>query len=441
MRPRVLGPLLALAVIAAGAVQAQAGAPERARAAPAKRATSRPRSAAALVPREQVGSFGHGSWCWFGDPRAVRVVGRYDETYVGWIDWRGQITVGAYDPSFGAMRTHVIGHMFHDDHSSPAIFVEPDKRLTVFWSGHDGPTMFYRSTLRPEDISAWGPVERVHSRLRGPNGFTYPNPVLLPGDANKLYVFWRGADWSADFATRTLDGRWSPTHELIRNPGQRPYLKVAADGGDAVALAFTDGHPRNVLTSVYYAELRGGSLWHAGGRRIAAVANGPIHPRQGDVVYDGAATGVSSWVWDVGLDSTGRPVILYATFPSASRHLYWYAHWNGRRWVSHLMTFAGGTISPQTIEYEYSGGMTLDHANPSVVYLSRYVNGRYEIERWITRDGGYTWSHVTVVRTRGADDYRPLVPRGSGGGPMSLLWLQGRYGSYTNYRTAIAFLK
>jgi BNR repeat-containing family member len=439
----VVGPLVVLVAGAVGVVQAQAGTPKPARSPHALRASrAAPRQARVGVSRRrQIGTLGHGSWCWFGDPRAVRVVGRYDQTYVGWIDWRGEIVLGAYDPGFGVMRTHVIGRMFHDDHSSPAIFVEPDKRLTVFWSGHDGPTMYYRSTLRPEDISAWGRTRRVRSGLRGPDGFTYPNPVLLPAEGNKLYLFWRGANWSADYATRTLGGRWTRARELIRNPGQRPYLKVDSNGSDTIALAFTDGHPRNVLTSVYYAAYRGGSLWHASGRRIARVARGPISPRRADVVYDGASAGVSSWVWDVALDSGGRPVILYATFPSHRRHLYWYARWSGWRWVSHFLTTAGGTISPGTIEYEYSGGMTLDHADPSTVFLSRYVNGSFELERWATRDGGHTWSHATVARTHGTDDLRPFVPRGSAGGPMSLLWLRGHYGSYTNYRTSIAFFK
>ncbi len=349
--------------------------------------------------------------------------------------------IGAHDPSFGVMRTHVIGHLFHDDHGSPAIFVEPDKRLTAFWSGHDGLTMFHRSTLRPEDINDWGPVQRVRSQLRGRDGFTYPNPALLPAEGNRLYLFWRGADWSADYATRTLDGRWSRARELIRNPGQRPYLKVDTNGSDRIALAFTNGHPRNAVTSVYYATYRAGWLWTAGGRRIERLRNGPIHPSQADLVYDGRAAGVSSWVWDIALDSAARPVIVYATFPSPHNHVYRYAHWTGRRWVSHSMALAGGTISPRTIETEYSGGMALDHADPSIVYLSRNVNGSFEIERWVTRDGGFSWSHTAVVRTNGADDVRPVVPRGSNGGPMSLLWLRGNYGSYTSYRTSIAFLK
>ena len=104
-----------------------------------------------------------------------------------------------------------------------------------------------------------------------------------------------------------------------------------------------------------------------------------------------------------------------------------------------FLTYGGPTISPGTIEYEYSGGLALDHHDPSVVYLSRKVNGWFEIERWRTYDGGAHWRHVTIIRTPGADDVRPVLARGSNGGPMSLLWLSGHYGTYSDYRTSVAF--
>jgi putative BNR repeat neuraminidase len=164
------------------------------------------------------GTWGHGSWSWFGDPRAVYVAGQYDQIFAGSLNWSGGVTVGAYDPQFGVRRETVIGHLFHDDHSAPSVFVEPDGRLTVFWSAHNGSRMYFRSTLRPEDISAWGPLQHVPSNVSGSLGYTYPDPVLLPAEDHKLYLFWRGGDWSEVYATRTLDGRWSRAHELIRAP-------------------------------------------------------------------------------------------------------------------------------------------------------------------------------------------------------------------------------
>lgn len=387
------------------------------------------------------GTWGHGSWSWFGDPRAVYVAGQYDEVFVGWIDWSGSVIVGAYDPQFGVSSRQAVGHLFHDDHSAPSILIEPDQRLTVFWSAHNGADMYYRSTLRPEDISGWGPVQHLAGNVSGPLGFTYPNPVLLPAENNKLYLFWRGADWSADWATRTLDGRWSPGHELIRVPGQRPYLKVDSNGRDELAFAFTNGHPRNVLTSIYYAAYRAGTLWTAGGRWIARIAGGPISPSQADLVYNAQATRGPGWVWDVALDSHGRPVIVYATFPPNQRHEYWYATWTGTRWVSRFLTVGGGTISPGTIEYEYSGGIALDHSDPSIVYLSRQVPGGFDIERWTTSDGGLRWRRVIVVPAGGTENVRPVVPRGWDHGPMSLLWLRGQYDSYSSYHTSVDYLR
>jgi hypothetical protein len=399
------------------------------------------RSASHALRSVTVLGWAHGSWCWFGDPRAVHLGGRRDETFAGWIGWRGQITIAAYDSRLGFVGAHVVGRLAVDDHGSPSIFVERDGRLTVFWSGHSGPTMNYRTSLRPFDIRRWGRVHRVRSQLRGPKGFTYPNPVMLTAEHDKLYLFWRGGDWSQDYATRTIRGHWSPARRLISVPGERPYVKVDSNGSNTIALAFTNGHPRGVPTSVYYAAYREGALWTAGGQRIASLGSGPISPQQADLVYDARTTGVRAWVWDVALDAAGRPVIVYATFPSPRRHLYWYATWNGQRWVSHLMTLAGPTISPHTIEKDYSGGITLDHRNPSVVFLSRKVRGWFEIERWTTPDRGYSWQYTTVVRTRGADNVRPIVPRGAGGGPIHLLWLHGRYRGYKRYRTSIAFLR
>jgi BNR repeat-containing family member len=403
-------------------------------------ATSALGSLSANAADRPIDSWGHGSWSWFADPRAVRVTGLDDKTFVAWIDWEGRVTVGSYDRRSGEMRTHVVGYLFHDDHGNPAVLVEPDNRLTVFWSGHNGSAMHYRTSSRPEEIRRWGPVRTIRSQLPGSYGFTYPNPVLLSAERRRLYLFWRGAAWTADYERRTVTGRWSRAGEVISNPGQRPYVKVDSNGRDRIAIAFTDGHPREEVTSIYYALYRRGWLRHASGRRIRRLNGNAISPGQADLVYDGRATGVSSWVWDVALGS-GHPVIVYATFPSAWNHAYWYARWTGRRWVSHFLTFAGPTISPGTIETEYSGGLALDHAHPSTVYLSRKVRGWFEIEKWTTHDGGYRWTHSTIVRTPGADDIRPVVTRGSDSGPMSLLWLHGHYGTYSSYRTSVDFLR
>lgn len=213
----------------------------------------------------KVSTWAEGSWSWFGDPRAVHVGGASGDTFVGWIDWAGNVTVGFYDRRLGLRRTAVVGRAYHDDHSNPSILVEADGRITVFWSEHNGPQMYYRTTELPGDITSWAPVSGVRQQIAGTGGFTYPNPVMLPGEDDRVYLFWRGADWSFDYATRGGSGWWSAAREVVEVRGQRPYAKVATDGADRIAIAFTDGHPRNVLSSVYYPTYRHGSLWTADG--------------------------------------------------------------------------------------------------------------------------------------------------------------------------------
>lgn len=380
----------------------------------------------------------HGGWSWFGDPRAVYVQGAEDATFVGWIGWNGDITIGEYDPDFGAMRSVVVGHEYHDDHSVPSILVEPNDDLTVFWSGHNGRQLDYRTTLEPEDIATWGPEEHIDASIPGINGFTYPNPMTLSAEADTTYLFWRGANYSQDYETRTSTGAWSPAHELILQPNERPYVKYDSNGVNTIAMAFTQAHPRAALTSIYFAEYRDGWLRGASGRLIKRMGTGAIRPAQGDLVYNAQKTHASAWVWDVALGTTGHPVIVYATFKNIDNHVYWYAVWTGKSWVSHPMTDAGGSISPGTIEYEYSGGIALDHSDPRIVYLSRQVKGGWDLERWVTDNGGRTFSHQVVVPADGLQNVRPVVPRG--GGPIQVLFLRGEYRTYTTYRTSIAFL-
>jgi hypothetical protein len=99
-----------------------------------------------------------------------------------------------------------------------------------------------------------------------------------------------------------------------------------------------------------------------------------------------------AWVWDVASDSEGRPVIVYATFPTKTDHRYRYARWNGKRWIDVQLARAGGSIVPGGRERQYSGGIALDHGDPSTVYLSRKIRGVFEIERWRTPNRGRTWT-------------------------------------------------
>ena len=137
-------------------------------------------------------------------------------------------------------------------------------------------------------------------------------------------------------------------------------------------------------------------------------------------------------VWDVALGANGRPVMVYATFPSNQYHEYWYAAWTGARWVSQFLTSGGGTISPGGIEFVSipAGSCSITQTPRSSTSHVRSAAGSRST-RWATDDGGWHWRHTTVVPAGGTDNVRPVVPRGWDDGPMSLLWLRGNDGSYS----------
>jgi hypothetical protein len=379
---------------------------------------------------------GAGGWSWFGDPRALHVRGSLDQTYAGWVNRQGEVVVASYGGR--RLARAVIGRNGNsDDHDAPALLALPDNRLMAFYSHHDSGPLRYRITANPEDVSSWGPEQVLRTNIPGRMGWTYPSPLRLPAEQERGYLFWRAANWNPAFATFTADGQFSGARQLIQVPGQRPYVKYESNGTDEIALAFTNGHPRETRASLFFAFYRHGALFRASGKRITSMRRLPFRPSQADRIYDARRSGIDSWVHDVALTPSGRPVIVYAVFPSSQRHIYRYARFNGRRWVTHTITAAGGPITRVPRERFYSAGISLNHRHPSIVYLSRRVGPHFEIERWRTRDGGRRWSRRAITSHSRVDNVRPVSPRGLEPGREEVLWMRGRYGRYREFGTTI----
>jgi PKD repeat protein len=381
---------------------------------------------------------GDGAWSWFADPRGVRYDGSHKRTYVGWVAQDGDVKVSAYDHDTLSRTTVVLASRLQvDDHANPAIQVLPDGRLRVYYSAHYGDFMSYRTTRNPEDITSWDAPLTIPVNSPGTKGYTYPNPIHLSAE-RVTYLFWRGGNHNPTFSTQA-DGAttWSPARTLVFVSGQRPYIKYDTNGTDAIYFAFTNAHPASVSdVNIYYAAYRAGGIFRANGTRIANLGTA-IAPSQADTVYD---TSRKAWVHDIAVDAAGRPVIVFASFASTSDHRYMYSRWTGTRWQTSEITAAGSSISLDGKEPYYSAGITLDHEDPSTVYLSRLISGIYEVETWKTTDGGATWSRQAVTSGDTVNNVRPISPRGliPFSGDMSVVWIRGIYNSYVDYKTSIA---
>src|SRR5918992_3793342 len=347
--------------------------------------------ASATPAAAQQAPLGNGAWSWFGDPRAVHHAGK---TFVGWVDLEGDIKVMSYDHATEERVTAVLqARLNQDDHANPSIHVLEDGRLMIFYSRHVGPAMHYRVSSAAGDVSSWGPPQTVPTNVPGIRGYTYPNPVRLTSE-RMTYLFWRGGNYNPTYSIQA-DGSntWSAARNLILMPGERPYTKYAASGGDTIHVAYTNAHPAEFGdVNIYYARLRGGRIERAGGQQIGTLGGNPISPDQGDLIFS-----ERSWVHDVAADASGRPVIVFASLPSASDHRYHYARWTGTAWQVREMTRAGGSFRGDGGSPFYSGGLTLDHEDPSRGYLSRQVGeGAWRVEAWTTADGGTNWTSQAI---------------------------------------------
>ena len=388
-----------------------------------------------------------GAWCWFQDPRSVYIKGKRERTYAQWMTKNGKLQIGAFDHATGKTEVHTLKEQWDtDDHNVGAFIVLPDKRLMVFYARHNKQGIFCRTSSNQEDIANWDDEVTISDATR----ITYAHPVYL-SDEKKYYLFWRGPSWKPTFATSDDGKLWSKPEILIQDTARdsgniRPYLKIVSDGKSSIHFTFTDGHPnREAQNSVYYLKYEEGNFFKADNSLAGNMNALPVRPGKSDVVYDGKKTNIRAWVWDIALDNQNHPVIAYVRFPEEADHRYCYARWTGRKWLDVEIT-PGGKWFPQTpegkIEREtyYSGGMAIDHANPSTLYISRQINGIFEIEKWHSTDMGETWSSSPITISSEQMNVRPVVPRGYGAKEGHVLWMFGDYEHYKKYKTGIKLL-
>ena len=238
--------------------------------------------------------------------------------------------------------------------------------------------------------------------MPGGLGYTYPNPMQLQ---DKLWLFWRGGAWNPTFSYTTDGIHWVPARELVYfGHAQRPYTKYVTDGKRQIHGIFTDGHPENWKNSLHYARYENEALYAMDGRKLGTLKDVPLHTSKLDHIYNYSDAGGRAWGHDIALTADGRPRVVY-TRRVNNRDTFWYAYHNGTKWLSRKIVEAGAG-RPSF----HSGGATLDHEDPRVVYLSRTIGNWNQVEQWFTPGLG---PHVDAPPA----DQRPLGLRHPPGHP------------------------
>ena len=393
-----------------------------------------------------------GAWCWFSDPRAIYVD---DKMFGGFVDKEGSIWAFCYDPSTCQSKQYkLFNKLDYDDHANPSIMALSDQRLVLFFSAHGGTKnspIYYAVSKYTSDISSWEEVQEINPEMEGSLGVCYTNPVMLSDENNRVYLFFRGRDFKPTCIYTDDLKTWSQPINLVRNDpgygqGGRPYTKITTNHKDKIFFAFTDAHPRDRATnSIYFMMYKNGKICKADGTVVSETL-GSIIPSQVDKVYDATRTFDKAWIWDIAFDESEKPILVYARFSDRdNKHSYWYARWNGIKWENHKITDAGQWFQrteyvKEKPEYEcnYSGGVYLDHENPNILYTSRPINDRFEIEKWTFTGGKQKWITEAITYQSEKDNVRPFVVRNHRGSQPSVLWMYNyKYPGFKAYDCAI----
>jgi len=370
-----------------------------------------------------------GAWCWFQDPRAIRYVGTYDKTYWAWVAKNGDIKISSYNHKTKVADTFTPKATLQvDDHAAPALLVRNDGKIIIFYTPHNTTTIYYRISTNAEDISAWGAEKNISPV--SPE-LSYVHPVQLSAEANKIYLFFRGGNlnkWS--YVTSTDGGdTFSVATTLISigaETSYHQYLKIESNNVDKIYFTHS-GHPLNETPSVYFFYYYNGSYYKADDTEI--VGGLPLDRDDMDLVYDATEGGnYSAWIYDIAVSGSTYYVV-FATLVSSADHRYNYARWTGVAWDVNEITTAGGELY---VNSYYSGGISLDHETPSIVYLSKVISAQWEIQKWTTPDGGTSWgAPVNITTGSSKKNIRPVAVRNHAS-DIIVFWMWGDYTTYTN---------
>ena len=393
-----------------------------------------------------------GAWCWFADPRAMRVKeGKTDAAYVGYIDNHGAVRALQLDYKRNTAEEVLVRSYFQpDDHNNPTFLALPDGRIMIFYTRHtDEPRFYYRISRRAGDITSLGDEKIIEVK----NNTTYPSPFILSDDPQHIYLCWRGIGWHPTIAKLSIPDanddlkiEWGP-YQMVQSTGARPYAKYQSNGKDKIYLSYTTGHPDNELPNWLYfntININAGvepQLCDVNGKVLSTISEGKFNVfKRDDYKQQYPLTVIDSpdnsrcWVFQITTDKEENPVVAFVRIsPDKKQHEYYYARWIGGKWRITDIADAGKWFhqSPQT-ENCYSAGMAIDPDDVNTVYCSLPTKNQlgkevYEIWKYTLNEAGEVTTKEAITWNSEKNNMRPYVLPGSVGSDLRVVWMNGDY--------------
>jgi len=379
----------------------------------------------------------NGAWNHANDPHAIYLAGY---VYAGYVDGtNGNVELAAYHIATDTTTTLILkAALDANTHVAPALLIrDSDHKLLVVYSQHSGANIWRRISTNSLDsdptISGGFDAETNLDSSLGGTQYTYPTLLQLLGEANDpIWLFYRDRQSGGTSGTlcysKSTDGgsTWTAQTDLFENGTKSPYWKVISDGNTRIDICTTDGrNPPDVTTTKMYHFYYDGTWRKSDGTALGSPQFAPASLTE---VYNGAdGTG---WPMDI-VGNSGNPIVAYAVVTGASDNDWRYAKWTGATWDKHTIAASNGVI-----EGSFAASVCLDHADPSYAYAPVKVGSHWEIKRFLTSDGGVTFTNVNITSGSSVDNLQPVSVRDHSP-DVVVLWQYGTYTDYTNTNLGI----
>lgn len=380
-------------------------------------------SVAAAAEPPVLSTAGSGRATAYAEQNKIVTVG--DKTHVVWLDadesgfWvRGRTLTR----STGAWSETVTIGSGQDNHGGPALTVDSEGYLHVFYYPHHEPIR-YRRSLRPNDMTGWSEEVQFGEELSFPVAVCTDDDTLIV-TARRGYHDggvgnWReGAHMEQEIWAKPRGGDWQILSTILRSrySGYAQYAAGLALGPDGRTLHFnariyeTTGRPSEqaAVTIAYLRSADGGRTWSkANGSPVSLPATAATV----DVVIpDGGPDGPEPYGGSFAVDAVGTPHLMYATLQGTAGRLYLAmpsadSGWNTQDLTPHLPASCDGW----QISMNMGAGVSIS-ASGRITVMTTVMNATAreldertwwghrstEVVRLWSDDAGKTWRSEVV---------------------------------------------
>jgi hypothetical protein len=427
----------------------------------------------------------NGAWCWYQDERAVvdQVAGRIiagsvaSGTGPGGSSRDAWVNAVVFDlQSRWPQRTELYKYGYTDDHNAPGFVLWPDGRATAQYAGHNNDYLsrfriLNGDTWQPETSFDWTSVGATTGEQT-----SYSNPYYLSAEGRALTFVRSIENRSPHFlVSSNLGNTWTYGGQLVEPDGavgyNSGYFRYSGNGVDRIDFICTEGHPRDLQTSIYHGYISNGMSFQSDGTvmdtnlfdAICPVSRSFTLVFSNGTVLPAGMTNYRCWNSDVQRYPDGTvQALIHARINNNTggndssinpNHSFFFGRYDGTNWVTTYLGQAGTKMYAS--EADYVGLGALSPNDPNTIFIATRYDPRAaspaafdtnqpfssfrEIWKGVTTNHGVSFNWTMMTRNSGRDNFRPIVPVWNHDN-VALLWFRGTYNSAQSFDAAIVGL-